>query len=552
MNHSVNERGAVGPDELDAVVIGSGFAGLYALHKLRNDLGLAVESFDDAGDVGGTWYWNRYPGARSDTEVTAYCYSFDRKLYEDWQWTERYPRQEEILRYLNHVTDRFDLRRSITFDTTIERARFDEQRNRWELTTNGGREISAQFLVCGVGLLSSTNYPVIEGLDTFAGERYHTSRWPHGGVELSGKRVGIIGTGSSGVQCIAEIAPEVGHLTVFQRTPQYSVPAQHGPIPQQLLGEIRDDYDGYWDSVRASITAFGFPESDVPAMSVSAEERERVFEEAWNIGGGFRYMFATFGDIGVDPDANEAAALFIRRKIAEIVDDPETAAALTPHDLYARRPLCDDGYFATYNRDNVTLVDVGDHPIERITPGGVVTGGVEHEVDVLVFATGFDAVTGNYVKIDILGRDGEELRRKWSDGPRCHLGMMNAGFPNMFMIFGPMGPFTNQPPAHEVQVDWIAAAIEHVRMHDLNTIEATVGAEDGWMDECNEIAHGTLFPKVDSWINGANVPGKPVSVMFYMAGMGAYCDRLHETVARDYEGFLLGGISSGAEPEVAR
>ena len=541
MNEPVSASDDAATTALDAVVIGAGFAGLYALHKLRDDLDLDVESFDDAGGVGGTWYWNRYPGARSDTEVIAYCYSFDRELYDEWQWSERYPRQGEILRYLNHVADRFDLRRSITFDTTIERAWFNEETNRWDISTSSGRVIAAQFLVCGVGLLSSTNYPDIEGVETFAGQTYHTARWPHEGVGLEGKRVGVIGTGSSGVQCIAEIAPHVGHLTVFQRRPQYSVPAQHGPIPQKLLDEIRRNYHGYWDSVRGSITAFGFPESDVPAMSVSAEERERVFEEAWNIGGGFRYMFATFSDIGVDPEANEAAASFIRQKIAEIVKDPVTAEKLTPYDLYARRPLCDDGYFDTFNRDNVSLIDVGVQPIRKITSEGVVTDEGVHELDVLVFATGFDAVTGNYVKIDIRGRGGEKLREQWSDGPRTHLGLMIAGYPNLFMIFGPMGPFTNQPPAHEVQADWITEAIEHVLEHDLGTIEPTVEAQNAWVGECNEIAHGTLFPKIDSWINGANVPGKPVSVMFYMAGMGAYCDRLRQTVETGYEGFALRG-----------
>ncbi len=540
MDQLANSNGSANDTEVDVVVIGSGFAGLYALHKLRNGLGLKVRSFDDASGVGGTWYWNRYPGARSDTEVTAYCYSFDRELFDEWKWTERYPRQHEILGYLNHVADRFDLRRSITFGTTIESAWFDETTNRWDIKTSKGERISAQFVVAGVGLLSSTNYPDIKGRDIFAGDVYHTARWPQEGLDLTGKRVGVIGTGSSGTQVIAEIAPQVGQLVVFQRRPQYSVPAQHGPIPQQVLAEIKADYDGYWESVRRSITAFGFAESDVPAMSVSEEEREAVFEKAWNIGGGFRYMFATFGDIGVDPAANEAAASFIRNKIKEIVKDPKTAEALTPHDLYARRPLCDDGYFATFNCDNVSLVDLQVEPIQEITPKGILTSAREYELDVLVFATGFDAVTGNYVKIDIRGRNGQKLRDEWSEGPRAHLGLAISGFPNLFMIFGPMGPFTNQPPAHEVQVDWIADAIEHVRRNSLGSIEVNRAAEDDWVSECNQIAHSTLFPKVDSWINGANVPGKPVSVMFYMAGMGAYVDRLEQVVANDYEGFAVG------------
>ena len=544
MDQAATSNGSAGESDLDVVVIGSGFAGLYALHKLRNGLGLTVRSFDDAGDVGGTWYWNRYPGARSDTEVTAYCYSFDRELFNEWKWTERYPRQHEILNYLNHVTDRFDLRRSITFNTTLSSAVFNEDTNRWDVTTSSDEHLSAQFLVAGVGLLSSTVYPDFKGLDTFAGETYHTARWPHEGLDLSNKRVGVIGTGSSGVQVITEIASQVDKLVVFQRRPQYSVPAQHGPIPQKTLAEIHADYDGYWDSVRKSITAFGFTESAVPAMSVSAAERDAVFQEAWDIGGGFRYMFATFGDIGVDPVANEAAASFIRRKITEIVKDPKTAEALTPYDLYARRPLCDGGYYETFNRDNVDLVDLSVEPIEEINPNGVRTSAAEYELDVLVFATGFDAVTGNYVKMNIQGRNGEQLRDKWADGPRSLLGVVNSGFPNMFMIFGPMGPFTNQPPAHEVQVDWIAAAIQRVRDTDAGFIEATKEAEDAWIDECNTIAHATLFTKIDSWINGANVPGKAVAVNFYMGGMGAYCDRLKQLVDNNYEGFAVGASSS--------
>jgi cation diffusion facilitator CzcD-associated flavoprotein CzcO len=539
MTHTEDMDEASGHD-VDVVVIGSGFAGLYALHKLRNERGLNVRAFDNAGDVGGTWYWNRYPGARSDTEVTAYCYSFDRALFDEWKWNERYPRQHEILSYLNHVADRYDLRRSITFDTTIERALFDEATNRWVITTSAGEHLSAQFVVAGVGLLSSTNYPNIPGRHSFAGQSYHTSRWPHEGVDLRTKRVGVIGCGSSGVQLITEIAPQVDELFVFQRRPQYTVPARHSPIPREALEAIHADYEDYWEGVLQSVTAFGFPESPVPAMSVSAEERERVFEEAWKIGGGFRFMFATFSDIGVDPEANEAAADFIRRKIARIVKDPKLAASLTPWDLYARRPLCNDGYYEAYNRDNVNLVDLRDEPIEEIIPTGIRTAARDYDLDVIVYATGFDAVTGNYVKIDMRGRDGEQLREKWTDGPRAHLGIVTHGFPNMFMIFGPMGPFTNQPPAHEFQVNWIADAIAYVRDNGLGMIEPTLEAEDAWMDECNEIASGTLFPKVDSWINGSNVDGKAVSVNFYMAGMGAYVERMRAIAANDYEGFAVG------------
>jgi cation diffusion facilitator CzcD-associated flavoprotein CzcO len=535
-----DSNGTESTTDLDVVVIGSGFAGLYALHRLRNGLGLNVRSFDNAGGVGGTWYWNRYPGARCDTEVTAYCYSFDRQLFDEWRWNERYPRQAEILAYLDHVADRFDLRRSITFGTTIESAVFDETINRWAVTTSGGESLTAQFIVAGVGLLSSTNYPNIEGRESFQGQAYHTSRWPHEGVDLRGKRVGVIGTGSSGVQCITEIAPQVKELYVFQRRPQYTVPARHSVIPRDTIEAIKQDYDAYWEGVIQTVTAFGFDESAVPAASVSVEERQRVFEEAWDIGGGFRYMFATFSDIGVDPVANDAAATFIREKIGRIVRDPAVAEKLTPHDLYARRPLCNDGYYETFNRDNVTLVDLREEPIEEIVADGIRTTAAQYDLDVIIFATGFDAVTGNYVKIDFRGRHGESLREKWQHGPQADLGLVTAGFPNLFMIFGPMGPFTNQPPAHEFQVNWVADAIAYVRDHDLETIEATPESERAWMDECNEIASGTLFPKVDSWINGSNIEGKAVSVNFYMGGMGAYVAKLRELAATGYPSLRLG------------
>lgn len=525
---------------VDAVVIGAGFAGLYALHKLRDDLGMDVQAFENGSDVGGTWFWNRYPGARSDTEVTAYCYSFDRQLFDQWTWSQRYPRQAEIFSYLTLFADRYDLRRSIAFDTTVERATFNESTSRWELVTDSGQRWSARFLIEGVGLLSSTNLPEFPDQGTFAGEIYHTARWPHREVDFGGKRVGVIGTGSSGVQVITEIAAEAGHLTVFQRTPQYIVPAQHGPLDPALLDKIHADYEGYWRSVLGSVTAFGFEESAVSASSVSEAEREAIFEKVWNSGGGFQFMFATFNDIGTNRAANDAATDFIRKKIREIVDDPETAEMLMPHDLYAKRPVCCDGYYETFNRANVSLVDIKSHPIAEITPRGIRTDDAEYELDVIIFATGFDAVTGNYLKIDHRGRGGLSLREKWSARPRTHLGLMTADFPNMFMIFGPMGPFTNQPPAHEVQVDWIADAVSYVRTQGLDTIEPTREAEDHWVATCDEIAYSTLFPQVDSWINGANIPGKPVTVMFYMAGMGAYMEQLELAVDSGYQEFRLG------------
>jgi cation diffusion facilitator CzcD-associated flavoprotein CzcO len=411
------------------------------------------------------------------------------------------------------------------------------------LESSTGQRWSAQFVVEGVGLLSSTNVPDFPGQSSFGGEIYHTARWPEHETDFTGKRVGVIGTGSSGVQVISEIAPQCGHLTVFQRTPQYIVPAQHRPLDPHLLERIDADYEGYWRTVLASVTAFGFDESSVSAGDVTAAEREAVFEDAWNSGGGFQFMFATFNDIGTSREANDAATAFIRRKIADVVTDPAVAERLTPHDLYAKRPICCDDYYETYNRDNVTLVDAKAHPIVEITASGIRTDDAEYELDVIIFATGFDAVTGNYLKIDNRGRAGVSLRDRWKDRPHTHLGLMSADFPNLFMIFGPMGPFTNQPPAHEVQVNWVAEAIAHVRELGMDTIEPTRAAEDQWLSTCDEIAHATLFPQVDSWINGANIPGKPIAVMFYMAGMGAYMEHLQRAVDTGYADFRLDASS---------
>lgn len=548
MNVSTPEKSGKPVEELDAVILGAGFAGLCQLHKLRNEKGLNVRAFDKAGGVGGTWYWNRYPGARSDTESFVYSYSFDRELYDEWEWTDRYPRQPEILSYLEHVADRYDLRRSIRFNTTVTKAHFNEATNRWDVETDKGDRISAKWIVTGLGLLSAVNIPNIKGRDSFKGETYHTANWPHEPVDFTGKRVGVIGTGSTGVQLITEVAPQCKHLTVFQRSAQYSVPARHGPIPNDEIDRIKADYDNYFDTVRRSATCFGFDESDVPAMSVSAEERERVFEEGWQKGGGFRFMFGTFGDIAVDPEANEAAADFVRRKIDKIVKDPKKAEALKPYTLYARRPLCDAGYFETFNRDNVDIADVKANPIKEITPKGIrLEDGTEHELDVLIFATGFDAVTGNFNRIDFRGRGGKKLADHWADGPRAYFGLCPAGFPNWFSIYGPPGPFTNQPPAIEWQCQWVADTIEHVDANGYATIEATPEAEQAYLDKCIEIAESTLFVKLDWWAMGTNPENGKKAVMFFMGGMGDYIKRLEEATAKGYEGFVLKGEEENAK-----
>jgi len=401
---------------LDCAVIGSGVGGLCALQRLRDQMGLDVQGFDDAGDVGGTWYWNRYPGCRVDTEAAIYCYSFDEELFRSWRWSERYPRQEEVLAYLNAVADRHDLRRSINFDTRIERAEWDEDDALWRLTTAQGERITARYVFEAVGLLSSTNVPQFPGIDSFRGELHHAARWPRDGVALAGKRVAIIGTGSTGIQLITELASEVAHLFVLQRTPQYVVPLGCCPFPADKRARMDADPDRFVAWALDSASVFGLDESTASAMSVSADERQRIYERAWNKGGGFGFMLETFGDIITDRAANDSATDFIRAKIRSIVEDPAVAEKLCPRDLYAKRPLAVDGYDETFNRDNVTLVDVKTAPITEITASGVRTAQQDIEVDVIIFATGFDAVTGNYLKIETVGRNGRRLQDKWADG----------------------------------------------------------------------------------------------------------------------------------------
>ncbi|WFG45870.1 flavin-containing monooxygenase [Pseudonocardia alni] len=527
--------------DVDAVVVGAGFGGIYMLHTLRDRLGLSVRAFEKGDGVGGTWYFNRYPGAKSDTEGFVYRYSFDRDLLQEWNWSTRYLDQPDVLAYLEHVVDRYGLRRDITLGTEVTAAVYDEDASLWRVRTSGGETVRCRYLVNALGLLARSNVPDLPGLGTFAGRTVHTNAWPDD-LDITGQRVGVVGTGSTGAQFIVAAAPRAAHLTVFQRSPQYNVPSGNRPVTQDEVDRTKEHFPEIWDQVRGSVVAFGFEESAVEAMSVSAQERERVFQENWDAGNGFRFMFGTFCDIATDPEANAAAAAFIRRKISEIVVDPETARKLTPTDLYAKRPICNEGYYETFNRDDVELVSIRENPIAEVTPAGVRTAdGVVHELDVLVLATGFDAVDGNYRAMDLRGRGGRHIDDHWTDGPSSYLGVSKAGFPNMFMILGPNGPFTNLPPSIEAQVEWIGELIGHAERSGIGTIEPTAEAEQGWSRLCREIADATLFPKADSWIFGANIPGKPNAVMFYMAGHKAYRDEL-STVARDgYRGFAMDG-----------
>ena len=527
-------------EDLDAVILGAGFAGLCQLHKLRNDRGMKVRAYEKGGGVGGTWYWNRYPGARSDTESFVYAFSFDPEMYMEWEWSDRYPRQPEILSYLEFVARRFDLHRSIQFNTAVTSAHFNEATNRWDIETDQGDRVTAKWLITGLGLLSAPNIPQVKGMDSFRGDIYHTARWPHHEIDFSDKRVGVIGTGSTGVQVVTELGPKAKSLMVFQRRPQYSVPARHGPLPRAEVEAIKKDIPGYFDRVLRSGTCFGFEESTTPTMSVSPEERRRVYDRGWELGGGFRFMFGTFNDVALTEEANEEACKYLRGKISEIVKDPEKARKLTPHTLYARRPLCDAGYFETFNLPHVDVTDVSADPIAEITPSGIrLESGAEHALDVIIFATGFDSVTGNFNRIDFRGRGGKKLKDHWEHGPRAHFGLCPAGFPNFFSIYGPPGPFTNQPPVIEWQCEWVAQTIDHVNGAGAATIEATPEAEQQWLDDCIEIADGTLFTKIDWWAMGTEIPGKPRAVMFFMGGNGEYVRRLEEATANGYEGFVI-------------
>lgn len=531
---------------LDAVVVGAGFAGIYMLHKLKAQ-GLRVRAFDRAGGVGGTWYWNRYPGAKSDTEGFAYRYSFDAELLREWNWTTRYLEQAEILDYLEHVVDRYHLRGDIQLNTGIESAVFDEDSQLWRVETDTGEVWTTRYLVTALGVLSQIYLPDIPGRDSFAGELLHTGDWPTG-HDLSGKRVGVIGTGSTGTQFICAASKIAGHLTVFQRSAQYIVPSGNGPVTPDELAWIKEHYDEIWEQVFGSQVAFGFVEGNVPAMSVSEDERRRVFQEAWDKGNGFRFMFC-FSDIVTDPDANKAAADFIRSKIVEVVKDPETARKLMPTGYYAKRPVCNDDYYEIFNRDDVTLVSIKETPIVEITPKGVVTSdGVEHELDVLVFATGFDAVDGNYTRMDLRGRGGELISDHWASGPTAYLGAATAGFPNLFMAPGPHTAFTNLPPNIETTVEWISDIIAEAERRGAATVEVSPQAEDQWVKMCADIANMTLFGKADSWLFGSNIPGKKPSVRLFMGGMGTFRQILSAEAASHYASFRF----DTPQPSLAR
>jgi cation diffusion facilitator CzcD-associated flavoprotein CzcO/acetyl esterase/lipase len=537
--------------QFDVIVVGAGMAGLYLLHRLRG-LGMSAVALEAADGVGGTWYWNRYPGARCDIQSLDYQFTFDPELEREWQWSEKYATQPEILRYLDHVADRYDLRRDIRFETPVDRAVWDDDRSWWRIHTAAGDELTARHYIMATGTLSVPKDPDIAGADRYTGEAYLTGRWPHEGVDFTGKRVAVIGTGSSAIQSIPLIAEQATQLTVFQRTPNFSMPAGNGPIPESKRAAIEADRDTYRDAARFSRAGVPMPQPTESVFAVSEEERLRRFEAAWQAGE-LLAPGTTFTDLGANEAANELWCEFVRDKIRAIVDDPDVADTLCPrsYPFGTKRPCLDTGYYATFNLPHVRLVDLHDQPIVSITETGIdvgAAGGAQGdteslEFDAIVYATGFDAMTGALVGVDIRGRDGLTLKEKWENGPRTYLGLTAVGFPNLFMITGPGSPsvLSNMVVSIEQHVDWVIDALASMRSNGFTTIEPTPTAEAGWVQHVNDCASITLFPKADSWYMGANVPGKPRVFLPYVGGVDTYRRTCDQVVEQDYLGFRFGG-----------
>ena len=528
--------------DFDAIVIGAGFAGLYALHKLRDQLGLSVRVYEAASDVGGTWYWNRYPGARCDIESVHYSYSFSEELQQDWEWSERFAGQPEILRYLNHVADRFDLRKDILFDTRVNSMVWDDDASLWRVGTELGDTVTARYVISGAGNLSVPKTPEFDGVESFRGQVHLTGNWLDENIDFTGQRVAIIGTGSSGIQAISEIAKTAGHLTVFQRTPNYATPIVNGPADPDVISAVKANYAQVREASRNHFLGVPYTQVQPSALAVSAEERRRTFDERWNAGG-FRLFIDSYQDILFDKKANDTIADYIRERIHERVNDPAVADLLAPkgYPYGTKRPPLETNYYEVFNQDNVTLVDIKTTPIESITETGVRTADAEYEFDIIVLATGFDAMTGPLMKLGIVGRDGLKLSDKWAHGPRTYLGLTVSGFPNLFLITGPQSPSVlyNMPLAIEDHVDFAAEAITYMRDRGLDVIEATLESEDNWVAHALEISSKTLLPETDSWYMGANIPGKPRICLLYVGGAPAYRATCDDVVANGYAGFTL-------------
>jgi cyclohexanone monooxygenase len=528
--------------ELDAIVVGGGLAGIYALYRLRK-LGLKARAYEAGSGIGGTWFWNRYPGARCDVESMEYSYAFDDELQQEWRWPERYGTQPEILRYINHVADRFDLRRDVQLNTRVVSAEFDPSRSRWTVRTDAGDVAVAPFCIMATGNLSTPRVPDFKGLKRFRGKWYHSGLWPHEGVDFSGLRVGVIGTGSSGVQMIPLIAKQARHLHVFQRTANFSLPARNMPMDPEKERAHKDEYPAR--RAAAYETPFGiagYPAPNQSALEATPEERQAAYESKWAEGGSISFLYS-YTDLLVNKASNDTASEFVRNKIRSIVRDPAVAELLAPkdHPIGTKRLCLDTEYYETYNRDNVTLVDVRSAPIEEITERGVKTRDAEYELDAIVFATGFDAMTGALREIDIRVGNGPTLAEKWAAGPLTYLGLMVAGFPNMFIITGPGSPSvkTQMIVAIEQHMDWIADCLATLRAREMSRIEPTPEAERDWVQHVNDVADSTLYPLANSWYMGANIPGKPRVFMPYVGGFAGYKKKCDAVAANGYEGFVM-------------
>ncbi len=529
-----------GAEAVDVVVVGAGFAGMYMLHRLRG-LGVRAVVFEAGDDVGGTWYWNRYPGARVDVECINYSFSFSPELEQDYRWSERYAPQPEILKYARHVADRFGLRPDIRFGTRVTAARYDEPSRTWRVETDRGDAVTARYFVMATGCLSAAKLPEVPGTGDFLGTSYHTAHWPHEGADFSGLRVGLIGTGSSGVQSIPVIAGQAADLTVFQRTPAYSLPARNRPLHPGELEGVQARYREWRQAARESAFGVAVEAPTKSALEVSAEERNATLGAAW-ASGSLTSLLTCYTDTATSQEANDLVRGFIHDRIHELVKDAQTAADLCPqYPVGTKRPCLDTSYYETYNRDNVHLVNLRRTPLAAVTERGIRTSDREYEFDAIVYATGFDAMTGALTRVDIRGRDGVSLKDAWHAGPRTYLGIASSGFPNLFMITGPGSPsvLSNMMISIEQHVDWVADAIAHLDGTGLAAIEPTRQAQDGWVDHVNEIASYTLFPKANSWYMGANVPGKPRVFMPYAGGVGNYRVKCDEVARNGYEGFTL-------------
>ena len=535
---NADNTSATGKD-FDVIIIGAGFAGMYMLHRMR-EMGLKSIVFEAGDGVGGTWYWNRYPGARCDVESVQYSYQFDKELEQEWTWSEKYSPQPEILKYANHVADRFKLRKDIRFNTRITSSNYDEKKAEWELVAEQGDTYRTNFCIFATGCLSSYNLPKFEGVEDFSGATYHTGQWPHEGVDFSGLRVGVIGTGSSAIQSIPEIAKQANHLTVFQRTANYTIPARNAKLTEDYVRAVKDDYTGLRERARQKPAGYDIPLNPQSVLEVTEEEFKSEFQTRWEKGG--TQFLGAYGDLLLKAEANEKAAKFVKDMIRDTVDDPDVAELLCPTNIIGCKRLCvDTDYYKTYNRPNVKLVDVSQKPIDKITSSGVAHQGIEYEFDAIVFATGFDAMTGALFNMDIRGREGRSLKEKWNGGPQTYLGLTTNGFPNMFTITGPGSPsvLTNMLPSIEQHVNFISDCISYMREHGHSKIEPELNAELDWGLHVNEVADLSLRSTCASWYVGANVPGKPRVFTPYIGGFPRYVERCKSVVANGYEGFTL-------------